>query len=314
MTEITAKPLIDRLRELLKFKYMGDCKCGNCQLVPYDLLEKTIQALATPPASGSPAGVPEGWVLVPEKPWPSLAGYFREMGGSLDWRWAQALAAAPSPPVHLDKLDGSPPVPAQDAGVDEALEKCRSALEAAIDLHGPDPAGAMLSAINAADRALSRQATASGRAGEDDAALTHLGSVLYWLSDLHPDDRCVALDKAQTFYNSRVPDNQIGPSGLPLQRLADQPRPSDDRVREALERLRDNGLSNFNYWEEGYEKKEPGLCLSLAKEKMAAADAFVRNLATATLQSPARSGEGGRGHSGFDCNNTDSPGGDPSPM
>jgi hypothetical protein len=30
------------LREYLKMRYMGDCKCRNCQLVPIDVLHEQI--------------------------------------------------------------------------------------------------------------------------------------------------------------------------------------------------------------------------------------------------------------------------------
>ena len=30
------------LREFRKMRYMGDCKCGNCQLIPLQVLDDTI--------------------------------------------------------------------------------------------------------------------------------------------------------------------------------------------------------------------------------------------------------------------------------
>lgn len=43
--------LVEELLELTALKYMGDCKCGRCQLIPMDLLTRTIVALASRPAS-----------------------------------------------------------------------------------------------------------------------------------------------------------------------------------------------------------------------------------------------------------------------
>lgn len=34
---------MNHLREYRKMKYMGDCKCSNCQLVPLTVLHETIQ-------------------------------------------------------------------------------------------------------------------------------------------------------------------------------------------------------------------------------------------------------------------------------
>lgn len=50
-------------------------------------------------------------------------------------------------------------------------------------------------------------------------AFEHLRNVLYMLVDLHPDDSCVALDRAREFYNSAKPNDRIEPSGMGLQRL-----------------------------------------------------------------------------------------------
>lgn len=52
-----------------------------------------------------------------------------------------------------------------------------------------------------------------------DATLDHLGAVLYFLADLHPDDRCAALDNALAAYNAARPNAKVGPSGMDLQRL-----------------------------------------------------------------------------------------------
>jgi hypothetical protein len=50
-------------------------------------------------------------------------------------------------------------------------------------------------------------------------AIYHLGSVLAYFSDIHPDDRCLALDEALAFYNAARPDARVEPSGMPYQRL-----------------------------------------------------------------------------------------------
>lgn len=54
-------------------------------------------------------------------------------------------------------------------------------------------------------------------------AMTHLGNILYMLADLHPDDRCDALDNALLFYNEAMPDQKVMPSGIGYQRLVDPP-------------------------------------------------------------------------------------------
>lgn len=41
----TEPDLATQLREYLKFKYMGDCKCGECQLVPASFIERAAAAL-----------------------------------------------------------------------------------------------------------------------------------------------------------------------------------------------------------------------------------------------------------------------------
>jgi hypothetical protein len=56
-----------------------------------------------------------------------------------------------------------------------------------------------------------------------DDALRHLGKVLMILSDLHPDDRCEALDSALAFYNEHCPDWRVTPSGFGFQRLTPNP-------------------------------------------------------------------------------------------
>ena len=37
-----SKDLTGQLRERLKLKYMGNCKCGQCQLVPAELMHSVI--------------------------------------------------------------------------------------------------------------------------------------------------------------------------------------------------------------------------------------------------------------------------------
>ena len=58
---------------------------------------------------------------------------------------------------------------------------------------------------------------------ELDQALEHLGHVLYYFADIHPDDRCDALDNALTFYNARRPDKRVEPSGFGYQRIVNPP-------------------------------------------------------------------------------------------
>lgn len=43
------------------------------------------------------------------------------------------------------------------------------------------------------------------------AAMTYLGAVLTILAELHPDDRCRALNDAFEFYNERNPDQKVTP-------------------------------------------------------------------------------------------------------
>jgi hypothetical protein len=37
--------IVDELRERLKLRYMGNCKCGHCSLVPDDLIIRTVNRL-----------------------------------------------------------------------------------------------------------------------------------------------------------------------------------------------------------------------------------------------------------------------------
>lgn len=40
-----ALSLADELADYRKFRYMGDCKCGDCQLIPMPLLNRVIDHL-----------------------------------------------------------------------------------------------------------------------------------------------------------------------------------------------------------------------------------------------------------------------------
>lgn len=44
-----------------------------------------------------------------------------------------------------------------------------------------------------------------------DQAMDHLGDVLAILAELHPEERCKALDDAQAFYNAARPEARIEP-------------------------------------------------------------------------------------------------------
>jgi len=39
--------LIEKLLERTTLRYMGDCKCGNCQLVPRELIAEAANTLAS---------------------------------------------------------------------------------------------------------------------------------------------------------------------------------------------------------------------------------------------------------------------------
>lgn len=57
--EAVARAIAVELRERRKLKYMGDCKCGTCQLVPLDLIDRAIIALdhlRTGRGLGAPSG------------------------------------------------------------------------------------------------------------------------------------------------------------------------------------------------------------------------------------------------------------------
>lgn len=53
-----------------------------------------------------------------------------------------------------------------------------------------------------------------------DEALNHLGGILYFLSDLHTDHRCLALDNAEAFYNAERPHERIERSEMPMKKFA----------------------------------------------------------------------------------------------
>lgn len=42
-------------------------------------------------------------------------------------------------------------------------------------------------------------------------AMAHLGNVLVMLAELHPDDRCKALENAMAFYNEHNPEARVEP-------------------------------------------------------------------------------------------------------
>ncbi len=51
------------------------------------------------------------------------------------------------------------------------------------------------------------------------AAEAHLANVLVMLAELHPDDRCRALDKAMSFYNERHPEAMVEPVAMYVSHL-----------------------------------------------------------------------------------------------
>lgn len=53
---------------------------------------------------------------------------------------------------------------------------------------------------------------------EIEQALEHLGNVLYFVADIHPDDRNEAIDMALAFYNEKRPEQQVHPSDFGYQR------------------------------------------------------------------------------------------------
>ena len=66
-------------------------------------------------------------------------------------------------------------------------------------------------------------------------AMWHLGNVLHYCADIHPDDRCDALDSALEFYNAASPNWHVAPSDYRYQRLVDPPlfvEPQEHSVRE----------------------------------------------------------------------------------
>jgi hypothetical protein len=65
------------------------------------------------------------------------------------------------------------------------------------------------------------------KAARYDAAIEHLGNVLYMLADLHPDDRCVALDNALKYYNESAPTKTVAPTGFVYERLVSEGLPWD---------------------------------------------------------------------------------------
>lgn len=61
-------------------------------------------------------------------------------------------------------------------------------------------------------------------------ALDALGNALYFVADIHPDDRNEAIDEALRFYNSARPECQVAPSGTGFLRVVDE-RAADGEER-----------------------------------------------------------------------------------
>lgn len=83
--------LTEELRERTAFRYAGDCKCGKCQLIPRDLLDRVIDLLTSSPVSEDElarvlceaTGAP--WTsLNPGRP--SIADW-KESGLGTQWFW-----------------------------------------------------------------------------------------------------------------------------------------------------------------------------------------------------------------------------------
>jgi hypothetical protein len=53
-------------------------------------------------------------------------------------------------------------------------------------------------------------------------ALSALADTLHFVADVHPDDRCLAIDKAQEFYNTERPCERIAPSEMATFRMVQQ--------------------------------------------------------------------------------------------
>jgi hypothetical protein len=56
-----------------------------------------------------------------------------------------------------------------------------------------------------------------------DAALSALGDCLYFLADLDPDDRCMAIDEALCFYNNHRPEATVAPTDGPKFKIVHPP-------------------------------------------------------------------------------------------
>lgn len=54
--------LAEELREFTALKYAGDCKCGKCQLVPRELIDRLYAALRASPIQEREAAFPPGWL------------------------------------------------------------------------------------------------------------------------------------------------------------------------------------------------------------------------------------------------------------
>ncbi len=53
MTQTDAGKLADELNKHTAMKFMGDCKCGKCQLVPHELIVRVVAALRAPPTGNA---------------------------------------------------------------------------------------------------------------------------------------------------------------------------------------------------------------------------------------------------------------------
>lgn len=70
-------------------------------------------------------------------------------------------------------------------------------------------------------------------AAEIERLRDHLMMVLTILQDLHPDDRCRALDEAQEFYNKARPQQRVESDGAQYMRLVIVPRSCEQKEPNA---------------------------------------------------------------------------------
>ncbi len=106
----TDRELIERLIELRKLKYMGDCKCGKCQLVPLDLLNAAIERLSA--GSGWRDGVEAAAKICDAEHRANLHSVAISLGSDARamtaYKLAERIRALPSPP-------GAQPSPSAEA-------------------------------------------------------------------------------------------------------------------------------------------------------------------------------------------------------